>query len=64
MEEVLIKKDQKYMVSGLSINQKAETDVIIPDLNARQSLSNVIRFYEEERKKCNLDCCFYKKRFI
>ena len=40
MEEVLIKKDQKYMVSGLSINQKAETDVIILDLNARQSLND------------------------
>ena len=39
------------MVSGLSVNQKAETDVIIPDLNTRQSLSDVIRSYEEERKK-------------
>ena len=49
------------MVTGLSINQKAETDVIIPELYGRHSLSNVIRSYEEERKKINLDCHFYKK---
>ena len=29
------------MVTGLSINQKAETDVVIPDLNARHSLSDI-----------------------
>ena len=30
------------MVTGLSINQKADTDVIIPDFNVRHSLSNMI----------------------
>ena len=49
------------MVTGLSINQKAETDVIIFELYVRHSLSNMIRSYEEERKKFNLDCHFYKK---
>ena len=49
------------MVTCLSINQKAETDVIIPDLNARQNLSDMISSYKEERKKFNLDCHFYKK---
>ena len=39
------------MVTSLSINQKAEADVIIPDLNARHSLSHMIRSYKEERKK-------------
>ena len=61
VEEILLKKDQNYIVTGLSINQKAETDVIIPELYGRHSLSNVIRSYEEERKKINLDCHFYKK---
>ena len=50
IEEVSLKKDQKYMVTGLSINQKTDTDVIIPDLNVRNSLSDMIRSYEEERK--------------
>ena len=45
------------MVTGLSINQKAETDVIIPDL------MRYIRSYEEERKKFSLDCHFYKKDY-
>ena len=60
-EEVLLKEDQNYMVTTLSINQKAEADVIIPDLNARNSLSDEISSNEEERKKFNLDCHFYKK---
>ena len=51
VEEVLLKKDQNFMVTSLSINQKAEADVIIPDLNARHSLSHMIRSYKEERKK-------------
>ena len=49
-EEVLLKKAQNYMVTGLPINQKAETDVIIPDLNVTHSLSNMVRSYEEEGK--------------
>ena len=49
------------MVTDLPINQKAEADVIIPDLNARHSLSDMIRSYEKERKKSNLDRHFYKK---
>ena len=61
LEEVLLKEDQNYMVTGLSVNQKAATDVIILDLNARHSWSDMIRCYEEVRKKFCLDCHFYKK---
>ena len=41
------------MFTGLSINQKTKADVIITDLNARYSLSNMIRSYKEERKQFN-----------
>ena len=61
VEEVLLKKEQKYMVTSLSINQKAEFYIIIPDLNMRHSFSNMIRSFEEERQKFNLACHFYKK---
>ena len=61
VEEILLNKDQNYMVTCLYVNQKAEADVIIPDLNARHSLSDMIRSHKEERKKLNLDCHFYKK---
>ena len=50
------------MVTGLSINQKVEPDVIL-DLNARH-LSDMIRSYEEERKKLTKTVIFIKKRFI
>ena len=63
-EEVSLKKDQKYIVTGLSINQKTDTDVIIPDLNARNSLSDMLRSYEEEWKKSNLNCHFYKRELF
>ena len=52
------------MTTGLSINQKTDTDVIIYDLNAINRLSDMVRSYEKERKKINLDYHFYKKRFI
>ena len=49
------------MVIGLSLNQKTDTDVTIPNLNARDSVSDMIRSYEEETEKFNFDCHFYKK---
>ena len=64
MEEVLLKKDQNYMVTGLSINQKSEADVIIPDLNERHSLSNMIRSHKKQRKKFNLYGHFYKNKYL
>ena len=60
IEEVSLKKDKKFMVAGLSINQKTDTDVAIPDFNARKSLSDMVRSCEEKRKKFNLNCHFYK----
>ena len=60
----MLKKDQNYMVTGLSINQKSEADVIIPDLNERHSLSNMIRSYIKQRKKFNLYGHFYKNKYL
>ena len=37
LEEVLLKEDQNYMVTGLSLNEKAATDVNILNVNARHS---------------------------
>ena len=52
------------MVTGLSQNRKADTDVLILDLSARNSLSDMIKSYEEKGKKISIDCFFFKKRFI
>ena len=60
-EEVLLIKDQNYKVTGLSISQKSEVHVIIPDLNVRHSYNNMIRSYKEEGQKINVDCHFFKK---
>ena len=49
------------MVTGHSINSKPDTDIIISDLNARNSLSDMIISSEEEITKFNLHCQFYKK---
>ena len=63
IEEFLVKKDQKYMVTGFSINLKIDTDLIIPNLIVRKSLSDTIRSYKQEREKFDLDCHFFKKIF-
>ena len=49
------------MVTGLSQNRKADTDVLILDLSARNSLSDMIKSYEEKGKKISIDCFFKKK---
>ena len=51
IEEVSLRKSQKYMVTGLSINQKADTDVIIPDLNARKQLEWYDKILRKRKKK-------------
>ena len=61
IKDVSLKKGQKYMVTGLSINSKPDTDIIISDLNARNSLSDMIISSEEETTKFNLHCQFCKK---
>ena len=57
----MLKIYQNYKFTGLPINQKTKADAIIPDLNARYSLSNMIRSYKEERKQFNGDFHFYEK---
>ena len=61
IKDVSLKKGQKYMVTELSINSKHDPDVIISDLNARNSLSDMTISSEEEITKFYLDCQFYKK---
>ena len=51
------------MVTGFSINLKIDTDLIIPNLIVRKSLSDTIRSYKQEREKFDLDCHFFKKIF-
>ena len=61
IKDVSLKKGQKCMVTGHSINSKPDTDIIISDLNARNSLSDMIISSEEETTKFNLHCQFCKK---
>ena len=50
IEKLPLKEDQKYLVTGPFVNAKTDTDLIIPNLNARNSLIYMIRSYEEEKK--------------
>ena len=47
------------MVNGLSQNRKADTDVPILDLSAKNSLSDMIKSYEKKEKKISIDCHFF-----
>ena len=47
------------MVTGLSQNRKADTDVLILDLSAKNSLSDMIKSYEKKEKKISIGCHFF-----
>lgn len=61
IEEVVLRKDQNYMITGLSINQRIDSNVIIPDHDARNSLNDMITTYEKEKQVFYLTCKIYKE---
>ena len=61
IEEVVLRKDQNYMITGLSINQKIDSNAIIPDHDARNSLNDMITTYEKEKQVFYLTCKIYKE---
>ena len=49
------------MINGHSINHKSDSNVIIPDRDAKNSFSDLIRTYEKEKQAYDLTCKIYKE---
>ena len=52
VEEIKFKKSKEYAVTGLSINQEVESDLVpVADLDAQNALSDLIKkLYKEKRR--------------
>ena len=55
VEEIKFKKSKEYAVTGLSINQEVESDLVpVADLDAQNALSELTRNYVKKKKEPNL----------
>ena len=52
---VKFKKSNNYAISGLAINQDVNSDFVpLPNIDAQNELSDLIRTYSKKRKTLNL----------
>ena len=62
VEEIKFKKSKKYAVTGLSINQEAESDLVsVADLDSQNALSDLIRNYVKKKEEPDLTLKIYNE---
>ena len=62
VEEIKFKKSKEYAVTGLSINQEVESDLVpVADLDAQNALSGLIRNYVKKKEEPNLTLKIYNE---
>ena len=60
MEEVRFKKSKEYAITGLSINQNIDSDLVaIADVDKQEAISNLIQTLVKENKEPHLDLKIY-----
>ena len=60
VEEVRFKKSKEYSITGISINQEVEPDLVpIVDLDNQNALSDLLRTYINKKKDPDLDFRIY-----
>ena len=60
VEEVRFKKSKEYAITGLSINQNIDSDLVaIADVDKQEAISNVIQTLVKEKKEPHLDLKIY-----
>ena len=63
-EQIKFKKSEIYAISGLSIDQDAQSNVSLPNVERKKALSDILRTYAEEKTKFNLDLKICKENFF
>ena len=60
VEEVRFKKSKEYSITGISVNQEVEPDLVpIVDLDNQNALSDLLRTYINKKKDPDLDFRIY-----
>ena len=55
VEQVKLKKSKIYAISGLSIDQGAQSTVSLPNAEGKKALSDILRTCADEKNKFNAD---------
>ena len=64
VEQVKFKKSKIYAISWLSIDQKTQPNVSLPNIEGKKVLSDILRRYAEEKNKFNLDLKFLPRKLF
>ena len=64
VEQIKFKKSKTYAISGLSIDQDAQSNVFLPNAEGKKALSDILRTYAEEKTKFNLDLKICKDNYF
>ena len=60
VEEVKFKKSKEYAITGLSINQDVDSDLVaVADNDRQEAISNLIQKLVKEKKEPDLDLKIY-----
>ena len=60
VEEVRFKKSKEYAITGLSINQDINSDLVaVADVDKQEAISNLIQKLVKEKKEPDLDLKIY-----
>ena len=60
VEEVSFKKSKEYAITGLSINQDIDSDLVaVADVDKQEAISNLIQKLVKEKKEPHLDLKIY-----
>ena len=60
VEEVRFKKSKEYAITGLSINQDIDSDLVaVADVDKQEAISNLIQKLVKEKKEPDLDLKIY-----
>ena len=63
-KQISFEKSNLYAISGLSINQDTTSNVSLPSIEGKKTLSDMLRTYVLEKKKINLDFKNYIKDYF
>ena len=59
--QIKFDKSKKYAISGLSIDSNIQMGVLLPNVEGKKALSDILRAYAQERNKFNLDLRISRK---
>lgn len=64
VEQISFKTSKLCPISGLSIDQGTASNVSLPNIEEKETLTDILRTYVEEKNKFNFDLKTYKEDYF